>query len=196
MTAGKGPPSLVLNQKGHGMNAFARLLLTICAAVVAGICTASENASESGEPPSQAPAVAPPQSITQSLPVAPADLSTVRAATSDPSSSGKPDTGAQPAVIATSPGAKAQPVGNKPGRKILVDDTVNDAQLKQILAKGYQPESQARGNEVYYCRNDHELGSRFESKVCKTARRILQDEQQGKNATTTIQQTTGTRAGN
>ena len=71
-----------------------------------------------------------------------------------------------------------------------MDDTVTDAQLKQILAKGYKPETQARGNEVYYCRGEHETGSRFESKVCKTARRILQDEQQGKNATATIQQKT------
>jgi hypothetical protein len=161
------------------MNAVARLLLAICAGMSAG----GPSVGESGEPPSQAPAMAPPQPVAQSPPVAPAGQSTMSAATPDPTSSSKPET-------------NAQLVGNKPGRKILVDDTVNDAQLKQILAKGYQPESQARGNEVYYCRSDHELGSRFESKVCKTARRILQDELQGKNATTTIQQTTGTRAGN
>jgi hypothetical protein len=165
------------------MNAVARLLLAMCAGVAAGASVAGENLSESGEPP--AAAVAPPQAVAQSAPAAPAGPSTMSAATPDPSSGSKADTGAQPGGIA-----------NKPGRKVLVDDTVNDAQLKQILAKGYQPESQARGNEVYYCRSDHELGSRFESKVCKTARRILQDEQQGKNATTTIQQTTGTRAGN
>lgn len=77
---------------------------------------------------------------------------------------------------------------------VLVDDTVTDAQLKQILAKGYQPESQARGNAVYYCRREHELGSRFESKICKTAARILQDEQQGKEATTNVERTVGNKA--
>ena len=157
------------------MNAVARVLLAICA----GTCAGGPNVSESGEPPSQAPAIAPPQPVAQSPLVAPAGSST---ATQDPSSSGKP-------------AANAQPVANKPGRMVLVDDTVNDAQLKQILAKGYQPESQARGNEVYYCRRDHELGSRFESKVCKTARRILQDELQGKEVTTTLEQTTGDHAG-
>jgi hypothetical protein len=158
------------------MDAVARVLLAICAGLVAGV-SAAQNLSESGEPP--AAAAAPPQAVAQSAPVVPAGPSTTSAATPDPSSGGKADTGAQPGGIA-----------KKPGRKILVDDTVNDAQLKQILAKGYQPESQARGNEVYYCRSDRELGSRFESKVCKTARRILQDEQQGKNATATIQQKT------
>ena len=171
------------------MNAVARLLLAICAGMAAG----GPNVSESGEPPSQAPAIAPSQPVA---PVAPAGSSTTSVATQDPSSGGKPDTGVRRGSTATSPvAANAQPVANKPGRMVLVDDTVNDSQLKQILAKGYRPESQARGNEVYYCRSDHELGSRFETKVCRTARRILQDELQGKEVTTTLEQTTGDHAG-
>ena len=86
-----------------------------------------------------------------------------------------PHTGEQPPVVAP--------------RKVLVDDTVTDAQLKQILSKCYKPESQARGNEVYYCRSERELGSRFETKVCKTAAQILQDERGGKEATTYVQRT-------
>ena len=70
-----------------------------------------------------------------------------------------------------------------------MDDTVTDAQLKQILSKGYQPGRQARGNEVYYCRSERETGSRFDKKVCKTAAQILQDEQGGKEATTSVQRT-------
>ena len=178
-TAGAGPPSLTGNQKRHGMDAVARVLFAICAAVAAGVSAAGQNLSESGEPP--AAAVAPPQAVAQPAPVAPA------------AASGKTDSGAQ--GVATSPAsADGHAIADKPGRKILVDDTVNDAQLKQILAKGYRAESQARGNEVYYCRSDHELGTRFPAKVCMTARRILQDELQGKSATTTIEQTTGTRA--
>jgi len=103
------------------------------------------------------------------------------AATPDPASSGKPDTA-------------ARTVANRSGRKFLVDDTVNDAQLKQLLAQGYKPASQARGNEVYYCRRESELGSRFESKVCKTAARILEDERQGKETTTNVERTGGNRA--
>ena len=70
-----------------------------------------------------------------------------------------------------------------------MDDTVTDAQLKQILNKRYRPESQARGNEVYYCRSERELGTRFETKVCKTAAQILQEERGGKEATTYVERT-------
>ena len=105
---------------------------------------------------------------------APASPNATRAATADSSATDKA-------------------TANKPGRKVLVDDTVNDAQLKQILARGYRPESQARGNEVYYCRKETELGSRFETKVCRTAARIIQEELQGKEATTSAQQTPGNK---
>ena len=114
----------------------------------------------------------------------------MRAATPDPSSSGKPDVAAQPGGAATSSAtANAQPVADKAGKKVLVDDTVTGAQLKQILSKGYKPASQARGNEVYYCRSERELGSRFETKVCKTAAQILQEEQGGKEATAYVERT-------
>ena len=81
-----------------------------------------------------------------------------------------------------------QAVAGKPERKVLVDDTVTDAQLKQILAKGYKPESQARGHEVYYCRRETDAGSRIRTRVCRTAARILQEEQQGKEALIHVQQ--------
>ncbi len=85
----------------------------------------------------------------------------------------------------------ATPVANKPTKVVLVDDTVTPEQLKQILARGYKPESQARGNEVFYCRSERPLGTRFETKTCKTSRRILQDELEGKEMTTRAQQTGG-----
>ena len=75
-----------------------------------------------------------------------------------------------------------------------MDDTVTDAQLKQILRKGYKPASQAREHEVYYCRSEQELGSRFETKVCKTAAQIFLDEQQGKDATTDVERDNGNKA--
>jgi hypothetical protein len=118
----------------------------------------------------------------------------MKAATPDPASGGKPDAAAQPGgAVTSSATANAQPVANKAGRKVLVDNTVTDAQLKQILSKGYKPESQARGNEVYYCRSERELGSRFERKICRTAARILEEEQQGKEETSTLERTGGNR---
>jgi hypothetical protein len=90
-------------------------------------------------------------------------------------------------------GTDARALVAKPGVRVLVDDTITDAQLKQILGKGFRAEKQARGNELYYCRTEHELGSRFETKVCKTAARILQEEQQGKEATTNVERSGGNR---
>jgi hypothetical protein len=92
------------------------------------------------------------------------------------------------------PVAGAQAVPDKSVKKVvLVDDTVTDAQLKQIRAKGYRPEAQARGNEVYYCRRERSLGTRFETKVCKTSGHILQDELQGKEVATRAERTDGNK---
>jgi hypothetical protein len=136
----------------YGVNTVARLLLVICAVASAGVFAADPTVSESGEPPSQPSAAPPPQIVAQWPAVEPAGPSTMRPVTPDPTSSARPDTGAQPGGMAPSPvTANAQPVANKSGRKVLVDDTVTDAQLKRILAEGYKPESQARDNEVNYC---------------------------------------------
>ena len=83
--------------------------------------------------------------------------------------------------------ADAQTVANKSVKNVLVDDTVTDAQLKQILAKGYRPVTQASGHEVSYCRNEQLSGERFQTKVCKTARRILEDEQRGKDFVNSVE---------
>jgi len=159
---------------------IARLLPVICTVVISGAFAADPVVSKSDEPSSQPAAATPPQPGALSPAAAPPDPGTMKAATPDPASSGKPDTA-------------TQPVANKPGKKVLVDNTVTDAQLKQILSKGYKPESQARGNEVYYCRSERELGTRFERKICRTGARILEEEQQGKEETAKLEETGGNR---
>ena len=136
------------------------------ARLLPAICTVAISGVFAADPP-QPVVAAPPQTVAQS-PAA-----------------------AQPAASST---AHAQAVARQSGRKVLVDDTVTDAQLKQILRKGYTPESQARGNEVYYCRVERELGTRFERKLCKTAAHILQDEEWGKEATTDVERNNGNKA--
>jgi hypothetical protein len=112
------------------------------------------------------------------------------AATPDSSSIGKPDTAAKPGGIAASPvTADSQPGANKSERKVLVDDTVTDAELKQILAQGYRPEKQVFGNEVLYCRSEQLTGHRFRTKVCKTAVRIWEDQRRAKDFTNSVQRT-------
>ena len=137
------------------------------ARLLPAICTVAISGVFAADPPPQPAAAAPAQTVAPS-PAA--------------------------ALTGVSSTANAQPVANKSGAKVLVDDTVTDAQLKQILRKGYQPAAQAHGNEVYYCRSAHELGTRFETKVCKTAAQILFDEQQGKEATTDVERDNGNKA--
>jgi hypothetical protein len=81
------------------------------------------------------------------------------------------------------------------GKKVLVDDTVSDRQLKLILAKGYRPTRQRDAHEVLYCRNEGELGSRFSTKVCRTATQILQAEQQSKDVSVRLQRPGGSGGG-
>jgi len=162
------------------VNTVARLLPVICTVVISGAFAADPVVNKSDEPSSQPAAATPPQTGAQPAAVAPTGPDITRAASPDPASSGKPDTA-------------TQPVANKPGKKVLVDNTVTDAQLKQILSKGYKPESQARGNEVYYCRSERELGTRFERKICRTGARILEEEQQGKEETATLEKTGGNK---
>jgi len=111
-----------------------------------------------------------------------------KATTTDPSAGGKSEMDAKSGGAATShANANAQTVANKSVKNVLVDDTVTDAQLKQILAKGYRPVTQASGNEVSYCRSEQLSGQRFKTKVCKTARRILEDEQRGKDLINSVE---------
>jgi hypothetical protein len=184
----------VVRHHRSGVNAGTRLWLVISVGLAAVTFASDPNLSESSEPPAQPSAGTPPQAVVQPPAVASPGPSAMSGITPpDPASGGNRDAGAQPGEGAPFPAATAQPIANKPGTKNLVDDTVTDAQLRQILRKGYQPEAQARGNEVYYCRRERDLGSRFETKVCRTAARILQEEQQGKEATTNVERTDGNR---
>jgi hypothetical protein len=76
---------------------------------------------------------------------------------------------------------------------VLVDKTMTDAQVKQLLAKGYKPQS--RGGEVFYCRREAVLGSRFEQKICKLAEQLMRDEQDSKDMAQRMQQPMGSPAG-
>ena len=176
--------------RGYGVNAAVSLLSVICALVVADAFASEPNASNpDGQSTAQPSSVAPPEAVAQSPVPAPAASSAMSGATPDPSSIGKPDTAAKPGGMAASPvTADAQPVANKSGSKVLVDDTVNDAQLKQILAQGYRPEKQVFGNEVLYCRREQLTGDRFQTRVCKTAVRILEDQRRAKDFTNSAQQ--------
>ena len=164
------------------MNAVVRLLWVIGAVLAADAFAAEPDARNSaGQSPSQPSSVAPPGAVAQSPGAAPSGVGQ-KVMTTDPSVGGKSEMDAKPGGAATSH-ANAQTVASKSVKNVLVDDTVTDAQLRQILAKGYKPVAQAPGHEVSYCRNEQLAGERFQTKVCKTARRILEDEQRAKDLT-------------
>lgn len=165
----------------HDVSAVVRLLSVIGALLVADVCAADPNGSQpEGKPPTQTSSVATAEPVAQSS-----------SATSVNTPSGKPNPAANRNSSATSPGN-----ANNSAKRVLVDDTVNDAQLKQILAKGYRPDRQGPGNEVYYCRSEPELGSRFQKKICKTATRILQDELDGQKEAGLLERPSGNRPQN
>jgi pyruvate/2-oxoglutarate dehydrogenase complex dihydrolipoamide acyltransferase (E2) component len=96
------------------------------------------------------------------------------------------DSAAAPAGASAS---ETKPAAPRVQKVVLIDNDVNDEQLKQILAKGYRPES--RDGTTVYCRKETEVGTRFPTKTCRTSANILEMERKGKDATANAQRTTG-----
>lgn len=164
------------------MNALVGLLWVICTGLVADALAADPSAST---PDGQSPSA-----VEQSPAAAPPSVTSREATTTDSSASGKSEVDAKSRTTATSPDdTSAQTVAHKSVKNVLVDDTVTAAQLRQILAKGYRPTKQAPGNEVSYCRREQLSGERFGTTVCKTATRILEDEQRGKDLVNSVERT-------
>jgi hypothetical protein len=168
------------------VNIAIRLLTVICAC-------AGAHAVAAGTDPN---AVEPDQSVSQPSATAPAGVGGARSPTAE--SSPASTTSAAPAETPPSHpapgkgGSDAAPTptsASKPTKIVLQDETLNGAQLKQILAMGYKPEG--RGDQVLYCRKEPQMGTRFETKVCKTATVILGVEQQGREITERAQQNNG-----
>ena len=143
------------------MNVVVRLLIVICA------CAAGHAVADPSE---SQPSAAVPAGVTGAQTPAPA---------SSPAST----TATAPADTASHPSA------SKPNKVVLQDETLNGEQLKQILSMGYKPEG--HGDQVLYCRRESQMGTRFETKVCRTATVILGVEQQGRDITNRAQQNNG-----
>lgn len=161
------------------MNAIARVLTVVCACLV-GQALAAGSDRDTGEPDKSA-----------SQPAAPA----LGAPSPTPGSSPATATPAEPASAPFPPakggsdGVPTPTSANKPAKIVLRDETLNGQQLKQILSKGYRPEG--HGDEVLYCRRESQLGTRIETKVCRTATVILDLGQQGRDITEGAQKNNG-----
>src|SRR5260370_9891455 len=117
----------------------------LCIVSVGSLFAAAATAAPS---PEQTPAAAP-----QSAPTQPASADSPAARTGDSTSNAKP---AAPSVH----------------KVVLIDNGINDQQLKQILAKGYRPES--HDGTTVYCRKETPVGTRFPTKTCRTSINILE----------------------
>lgn len=188
------------------VNTFVRLLTVICACTVAQALAAgpASDSTEPGQPASQSSSPAPADAATPSATAAPSASQATSAAApqSAPSASAGSDanaaasnpgkSSATPSSSPTSPAATS--AADQPTKVVLVDKTLTNSQVKQLLSRGYKPES--RGSDVFYCRREQQLGSRFETKVCRSAEQIAEAERASQEATKYMQRTGGNPGGN
>jgi len=166
------------------VNAVVRMLIVICAC-------AGGHAVAAGSDPN---AVEPDQSVAQPSAPAPAGVTGARSSTPESTPASTTPAEATPSHLPPAKGGSdaAAPTptsANKPTKVVLRDETLDGAQLKQILAKGYKPEG--HGDQVLYCRRESEMGTRVETKVCRTATVILGLELQGRDITERAQKDNG-----
>jgi hypothetical protein len=85
-----------------------------------------------------------------------------------------------PAAVAAAPsGNDTSGAGTTVNRIYLEDKTLTNDEVKALFAQGYKPTS--RNGEVYYCRKEAQLGTRFEHMTCRTADQMKQIAQQSKD---------------
>jgi hypothetical protein len=107
----------------------------------------------------------------------------------------QPASAQSPAAPAGNSASSAKPADTSAAHKVvLIDNDINDQQLKLILARGYRPES--HNGKTVYCRTETPLGTRFATKTCRTSMNILETEQKSKDVTTSVQRNNGNPKGN
>ena len=99
---------------------------------------------------------------------------TPAADTQAPSSPVQSTAASQATAVTPNQAHPSAPDTRKVTRIILRDDSVSDAELKQIIAAHYRPEKRADG--VRYCRLEAPMGTRFQKKMCRTGREIIDDQ--------------------
>jgi hypothetical protein len=102
---------------------------------------------------------------------------------------------APPPAAATAAAAPAPAPGDTTGaapkttRLYLEDKTLTNEEVKRLFEQGYKPTS--RNGEVYYCRREQSLGTRFEKMTCRTADQLKQLEKDSKELLTEKQRPSG-----
>lgn len=139
------------------------------------------------------PAAQPPQMTSETAsPVTGNAASASSAATAASPNSATKTAAAAPA--ATAPSALPKPLDSSTQAKPVVDDAVSDIQLKRLRAAGYKPE--VHHGETVFCRSEKVLGSRFDQRVCNTAKALSAQATQAQDETTLMQKDYGKPRGN
>jgi heme-binding NEAT domain protein len=136
-----------------------RPLVALLAIAAAGSAFAAPSASSPGD------SAEPPTADAPAAPTAPTEQ--------QQSASPKTEAPTEAAKATTPATDAATPVS------LAAGDTDAELQLKVLKAQGYKAET--HGSEIWFCRREQILGSRFEKKVCNTAdqlQHIAADAQQ------------------
>jgi hypothetical protein len=77
------------------------------------------------------------------------------------------------------------------GQKLVLEDkTLTNTEVQRLLSQGYKPQK-GRDNTVLYCRNEAQMGTHFEKKVCMSADQIKQATLDSSDLTRKFQQNQG-----
>ncbi len=103
---------------------------------------------------------------------------------------------AAPVAAGPGPGAAGAPATDpaaaaaaKPAIKVLEDKTLTNDEVRQLLAQNYRPLS--RDGQIYYCRREQHLGSRFTSLTCRTADEMKEIARESKDMAAAKQKSSG-----
>jgi cytoskeletal protein RodZ len=116
--------------------------------------------------------------------------------TTAPVESAKPSSSA-PASAATTTSTAETPAATAPAtapatgqRLVLEDKTLTNTEVQRLLSQGYKPQK-SRNDTVIYCRNEAQMGTHFEKKVCMSADQIKQATLDSSDLTRKFQQNQG-----
>ncbi|MBS0373273.1 MAG: hypothetical protein JSR73_01725 [Proteobacteria bacterium] len=96
-----------------------------------------------------------------------------------------------PAAAPSAPAAPTAPTATTPAAAATASPDA--AEIAQFRSLGYRPEQ--RHGETYYCRNEAEIGSRFERKVCATIEQLRARRQASRDMLESMQKLPGNPSG-
>ena len=118
-------------------------------------------------------------------PATPAPVESAKPSSPTPAATTTSTATAETAAATTS--ATAPATGQ---RLVLEDKTLTNTEVQRLLSQGYKPQK-GRDNTVLYCRNEAQMGTHFEKKVCMTADQIKQATLDSADLTRKFQQNQG-----